>query len=213
MGGFGSGRTSSRDLIENTYTLDLPSMCRRGLIKEGKIGRGRLVWSRGPDLCASVGYAYSLLDPTEAGLKLRFSRRRNDGSSHEISQLIRLTFTEPHYGGRRWWMICPFSGRRVAKLYLPHNGDGFASREVWHLAYRSQRLDKRGEVFDRLFRLQRTLGCDEQWGAEPQRPQGMWRSTFARKFNRYLELDAQCAALTEAMLSDIRKRMVSPDVV
>lgn len=206
MGGFGSGRTSGRGLVEDACSIDFPGMCRRGFIKDGESGRGRLEWIRGSDRCASIGYAYNLLDPTEAGLKLRFSRRRNDGTRHVISQLIRLTFTEPHYGGRRWWMICPFSGRRVAKLYLPHNGDSFASREVWQLAYRSQRLDERGEAFSRLFRLQRTLGCDEQWGAEPQRPQGMWRSTFARKFNRYLELDEQCAALMEVMLSDFRKR-------
>jgi hypothetical protein len=208
MGGFGSGRTSSRGLIEEAYSFDLPSMCRRGLIKDGESGRGRLAWSRGSDRCASISYAYSLLDPTGAGLKLRFSSRRNDGSRHVINQLIQLTFTEPHYGGRRWWMICPFSGRRVAKLYLPHSCDTFASREVWDLAYTSQRQDERGKVFGRLFRLQRTLGCDERWGAEPQRPQGMWRSTFARKFNRYLELDEQCAAATEAMLSDFRKRDV-----
>jgi hypothetical protein len=206
MGGFGSGRTSGRGLIEDAYSLDLPSMCRRGLIKDGQSGRGRLKWSCGTDRCLSVGYAFSLLDPTEAGLKITFSRRRNDGTRHVITQLIQLTFTEPNYGGRRWWMICPFSGRRVAKLYLPHGGDYFASREEWDLAYTSQRQDERGAVFGRLSRLQRTLGCEERWGAEPQRPQGMWRSTFARKFNRYLELDAQCAARMEAMLSDFRMR-------
>ena len=41
---------------------------------------------------------------------------------------VRLVTTEPTYGGRRWWFLCPLARqdggppRRVAKLYLPPGG-------------------------------------------------------------------------------------------
>ena len=33
-----------------------------------------------------------------------------------------------HYGGRRWWWICPVSGRRATKLLLPPGATVFAHR-------------------------------------------------------------------------------------
>ena len=101
-------------------------------------------------------------------------------------------------------MICPFGGKRVAKLYLPPGGDTFAAREEWRLAYRSERADQREKAFQRLFRLQRQLGCEEQWGAEPTRPKGMWRKTFQAKFREYRQLDARCAAMTRLLIDEVR---------
>jgi hypothetical protein len=43
----------------------------------------------------------------------------------------------PHYGGRRWWFICPIKKIRVAKLYLPPGATQFASRKAHDLTYRS----------------------------------------------------------------------------
>ena len=53
------------------------------------------------------------------------------GERKDVRQTVRLTFTRPNYGGKRWWMLCPVSGRRVGKLYLPPGGDVFASRQAW----------------------------------------------------------------------------------
>ena len=45
--------------------------------------------------------------------------------------------TRPHFGGLRWWFVCPRSGRRAAKLHLPPGGKYFAHREAYGLTYRS----------------------------------------------------------------------------
>lgn len=111
-----------------------------------------------------------------------------------MEQRIALVFTVPHYGGRRWWMLCPFTGRRVAKLHLPPGAGKFACRKAWRLPYRSQRVAHRDRPFEKLFRLQRKLGSDEGWEAGLRRPKGMWQRTYELHWERYLELDAHCAA-------------------
>jgi hypothetical protein len=121
----------------------------------------------------------------------------------EVAQHIPLTFTVPHYGGRRWWMIC--DGQRVAKLYKPPCGSSFGSREAWRLAYNSQREDARARAFGRLSRLQRKLRCEERWGVEPSRPKGMWRSKYHRLIAALREADVRCLALMESTVSELRR--------
>jgi hypothetical protein len=54
---------------------------------------------------------------------------------------VRLAVTRPHFGGCRWWFLCPLivndrpCGRRVAKLYL--RGKYFGCRHCHDLTYTS----------------------------------------------------------------------------
>lgn len=157
MGGWGSGRTREHHLVDDALTLNLPLMLRRGLVKKGRSGRQMLRFRFGGERCASIRLAYDLTDPYESWLRLNYTRTFHDGGRTRVEQLIRLTYTEPNFGGRRWWMVCPSDGRRVAKLYLPPGGDTFASREEWRLVYRSQREEKMGRTLERLSRLKDRL--------------------------------------------------------
>jgi hypothetical protein len=74
-----------------------------------------------------------------------------------------MVTTPCRFGGSRWWWVCPATGRRVGKLYLPNGGTRFFSRGLgaYRLAYASQR---RGRV-DRMHngcrrRPYRRLGVD-----------------------------------------------------
>jgi hypothetical protein len=90
-------------------------------------------------------------------------------------------------------MLCPFTGRRVSKLHMPPGGGKFASRQAWQLGYQSQRVAHRDRLVEKLFRIQRKLGCTEGWEAGLLRPKGMWNRTFERHWDQYLELDEQCS--------------------
>src|SRR5690606_1492019 len=70
-------------------------------------------------------------------LTLGHARRNGDGS--DVRYQVQLVQTLPNYGGVRWWFVCPRSGRRVAKLYLPRGGTYFWSRKAYGLGYRCQR--------------------------------------------------------------------------
>ena len=139
MGGYGSGRRAARPTVEDSLTIDVGLALRRGWLRPRATGTGSLSWTQNSDPYASIGYSYDLIHSEGAWLVLTFAVSRDGGQRVSVNQRIALVYTQPTYGGRRWWMICPLTGRRVAKLYLPPGGDRFASRTFWGLSYRSQR--------------------------------------------------------------------------
>lgn len=194
MGGYGSGRQGGRLLAEEALRIDIAWMLRKGLAVEGAQKRGSLRWTCGGQPSGDVSYRCDMRDLENAELELRFTvTTRATDSAKSYIQRIRLTHTRPHLGGRRWWMHCPRNGSRVRMLFAPAGGEMFASRKAWGIAYRSQRQTKRDNLFERLFRLQRRLGCEEGWEMPIRRPKGMHYRTYARLEEQYWQLDAQCA--------------------
>jgi hypothetical protein len=203
MGGWGSGRHGGRPTIEDGLTVDLGLMLRRGWARDGAAGTGTLSWSSNGAPVAKIQHHFEMTDPENAHLTLTYTRTPRSGAPEKVEQRIRLTWTRPNYGGRRWWMICPYSGRRVSKLHLPPGGDRFASRLAWRLNYQSQRSAHRDRPFDRLFRLQRRLGSYEGWEAGLRKPKGMWAKTYEHHWANYLQLDAQCAVAAMRMIGGL----------
>ena len=109
-----------------------------------------------------------------------------------MRQEVRLVSTQPHYGGKRWWMQCPYGGGRCAKLFLPCNGDRFASRKAWRVGYQSQRQSWHDAPFERLSRLQRKLGSREGYDHYPRRPKGMWHRAYERHLDEFWSIHDQC---------------------
>lgn len=208
MGGWGSGRRSERPVKEDGLTIDLALMLRSGWMAEGRSGTGRLTWSNASGWSASISYSYNLIDAECASLTLEYRNKRN-GEWTSRNQHIRLIYTVPPYGGRRWWMACPVRGNRVGKLYLPDGGDIIAGRKAWGIAYRSQRSQSRDRAFERLFAIQRRLECPEGWEQPIWRPKGMWRRTFERLEQRYWELDAECSIEMMSAFAIIRGNTTS----
>lgn len=204
MGGWGSGRQGGTPTVEAGLTIDLALLLRRGWIKDRHASAGQLTWKSDGEQIATISHNYCLLYPDDAWLKLQYRNKRS-GEWVSREQRIRLSFTEPNFGGRRWWMHCPVSGKRVGKLHLPPGGDIFASREAWRLGYRIQRVAKHDRIFEQLFRLQRKLGCDAGWEAGLYRPKGMHRKTFDRHLARYCELEEGCDAVMAPVLALMRK--------
>ena len=205
MGGWGSGRYGGRPTADASLRIDLAWMLRTGRAREGAWLSGSLNWTCGGQPSGSIGYQAIMDDPGEERLALSYTRGSGD-DREQVRQTVRLCFTVPNYGGKRWWMICPFRHIRVGKLYLPPGGDRFASRQAWRLGYQCQRDAARDRPFERLFRLQRKLGSYQGWEAGLQRPKGMWQRTFDRHMGRYWELDAECAVEMAAMLGRLGRR-------
>ena len=204
MGGYNSGRHDGKALAEQAKRIDLNWMLRTSRLKPGQQGRSLLSWTRGDTPCGSIAYDYDLRNPADAWLTLRFTTTRHgDPMGIDHVQRVRLSFTQPHFGGRRWWMHCPQTGERVAKLYCPAGENLFAGRQAWKLAYQSQRAAPRDKPFDRLNRLQRRLGCREGYEAYISRPKGMWHRTFARHLARYERISADCDSVWNDMAAQL----------
>jgi hypothetical protein len=95
---------------------------------------------------------------------------------------VSMVATPCPYGGLRWWWICPTTGRRVQKLYLPNGGTRFLSRgpDAYRLAYASQRHGLVDRMHARNRRLYARLGTDyggllnDSWPPKPKRMR--WRT-------------------------------------
>jgi hypothetical protein len=185
--------------VEDCLTLDLAQLMRLGPMRDGLAGDGFLEWRQGGQAIGSIRFRLDLRDAEAARLVLAYCIGM-DGNRRKVSQSIRLAFTVPQFGGRRWWMLCPMTGERVGCLHLPPGGDRFASRKAWGLSYRMERLPALDRRFDRLARLRRRLDNADDWAALPARRKGMWRRTHERNLARLAALDASCgAAVLELM--------------
>lgn len=202
MGGWGSGRQDGRPTADTCFRIDLAWMLRKRLAKAGAYCSGTLRWTRGGEPSGSIGYVAAMNEPGSERLELTYTRTRS-GEEKRERQTVMLTWTVPNFGGKRWWMLCPFNGERVGKLYLPPGGDIFASRTAWRLGYHSQRIVERDAVFERLFRLQSKLGSPEGYESPLFKPKGMWQRTWQRHLDEYWQLDAQCARELMAMAKRI----------
>ena len=69
-----------------------------------------------------------------------------------------LDRTEMANGGRRWWFLCPRTGRRTTKLFLPNDGWHFWSRHGYGLGYACQREDRFSRLQRRAAKLNSQLG-------------------------------------------------------
>ena len=192
MGGYNSGRRGRPCTLNDCLVIALPLLMRRGCVRQGRIGDQTLRWSRNGQQIGAIEILSDLTDPRAATLSLFYHYSENGRHARVVTQRLALTTTAPPFGGLRWWMVCPITGRRAAKLYKPPACDRFAGRRAWNLGYESQRVAKENQPFEKLYRLQRKLGSEECWQSSPRRPKGMWRRTFEQHWAEYVRLDHQC---------------------
>ena len=101
--------------------------------------------------------------------------------THKSDYWIRLETTPQPFGGRRWWFVCPRTGKRAAKLHLPDGAFTFASRQAYRLAYACQREPAHYRALRRAFKLRGKLGAEGGIGDYVEKPKWMRRRTYDRK--------------------------------
>jgi hypothetical protein len=104
-----------------------------------------------------------------------------------VTDRIQLAWTAPTYGGRRWWFLCPRTGRRTTKLFLPNGGWHFWSRQAYGPGCACQREDRFGRLQRRAAMLNRQLGGEGwgTWDTPPKKPKWMRWRTYERKYERW----------------------------
>lgn len=194
MGGYGSGRHAGRPTIEaaRSLTLDVNRVA-------------RLVRKHVPSLSGNQKVAVEwkaswpqLEARSPSGTLVVFLTLGRDRGHAEFvfnvdhvthrtgprNQRVELESTPCHFGGVRWWWVCPMSGRRCAKLYLPNGGNLFAGRGrgAYQMAYASQNAGAMANSHCRIARLHRRLGHEYTSLPDypPDRPKWMRHRTYDR---------------------------------
>jgi len=192
VGGYNSGRSGGRPTVEGSLTLDLNKLMRDQTVRAGQRSAGSLSWHNvvTGEPTASIRYAASL-GSQSGSLRLVYRTTNHwTGETRDMDWVLELTTTSQHFGGRRWWFLCPKTGARVTKLHLPPGAQTFGSRTAYRLGYRSQRETPRDRALNRAFKLRRGLGAKGGIGDHIPKPKWMRWGTFGREVEKIAEAEA-----------------------
>ncbi len=144
---------SKKDTVEDGTKLNIFKLKEFGLL--GGYRSNTLTWTRSlSGHKSSVGIVVDVMD--EPYVKLNYTFTDHDsGEKTDYDYKIQLTTTPCHYGGVRYWFICPLvrnglpCGRRVGTLFLSSGCKYFGCRHCYDLSYESRnecRLGRFGQM-------------------------------------------------------------------
>ena len=184
MGGSGSGgwcRWNNKSVVSSYLEISVSRMVIWGKIQQGNITNGNLHWSMRGEKFAEISCNVNTWDSPPT-MTLRYTNTSGrTGEKTELNYPVYLTTTIPHYGGVRWWFLCPAKGcgKRVGNIY---GGKIFACRTCHNLAYESQNQTAPFRLLDQAQNVHRKLeGNMDWWGVTPPKPKGMHQKTYDRK--------------------------------
>ena len=184
MGGSRSGRHGGRPTIEATAAFVLSAAILKRLSPgSAASASGSVTYAGG----FKVDFRFAGAGAGGPYIELRHTIRAQD--EREIRYRVDLVATCPSYGGLRWWWVCPRTGRRAFKLYLPLGGLQFWSRRAYGLDYASQRETPRDRMFRRARKLQLAIDRDCGPWDTPQRPKWMRQHTYRQRLRAWLRLE------------------------
>jgi hypothetical protein len=184
VGGFGSGRYGGTVTAEGTASYVLPVGTVTRILQMDQCLTGTIAFDEGR---FPIGITINASDPVDAFIELTHRTRDDREGDRIVRDGIRLIWTVPTYGGRRWWFACPKTGQRTTKLFLPNGGWHFWSRKAYDLGYACQREDRFGRLQRRAAMLNRQLGGDgwAGWDSPPIKPKWMRWRTYERRYERW----------------------------
>ena len=132
----------------------------------------------------------SLRWPKIRRLRTSQSRIELELRNHACFQLIPVSWTQCHLGGRRPWLHCAHCNRRVGKLFRGLGGY-FCRPCLGNPIYASQSKSTGARRHFEACKLRLRLGGDASLTTPfPERPRGMHRKTYVRLRSRALALEA-----------------------
>jgi hypothetical protein len=189
MGGYGSGRSGGGPTVESALRLDIDSMLRWRAIRPGFHITGEMTLNLYDDKI-DVKFESNVGKAGDGWLRLRYEMTDYWSCEElEIEDKIYLATTRPHFGGLRWWFVCPRLNRRARKLYLPLGGRHFWSRRAYRLAYASQRETDFDRALRRARKLYDRLGGDPADDEYPDKPKRMRWRTYNRLMDKLVAAD------------------------
>lgn len=214
MGGLGSGRRAGRPVVEDVLCLEVNLLRREGLLRAGPQRSGVISWHRAftGEVSNSVAFRIQTAD-ARGTLALLFEMTSADGSTASIHCCVDLRATLQQFGGQRWWFICPLSGRRVIKLYLPSGSRTFASRHAHRLGYLSQREMPQDRALSKTYKARERLGSVGGVGDYIERPKRMHRRTFERELAKINEAEAALELQTKLFVERVGRKTLRSGLV
>lgn len=176
-------RWNKKSLVQNYLALDMAKISKQTDLEQS--ASYTWVWRRTDATTAPEAKICVEVHPNQ-GLHLSYSYAGESISPY----LVPITTTQPYYGGKRYWFLCPKKTcqRRVRVLYA---GKHFLCRHCQNLTYATAQTGGKlaPAIENRLAWLGRRLGIrSEVWEGLPAKPLGMHRDTYMKLTREYLDL-------------------------
>jgi len=183
MGGYGSGNyyRSKKMVLEDCLCLDINRMVKQGSIQPDTYCNGSWIWTVKDtgEQTSSISYTSDTRDPRNMYLNVRYTIVSTD-EKHDYN--IQIECTQLHFGGHRYWFVCPYTGRRVTKLYGAHGADKYGSRHAFNLSYASQSENRTDRAFRKRWKILDKLDGEYD---DLIKPKGMHWKTYERLTDKY----------------------------
>ncbi len=195
MGGYGSGRNgfSTTAKVDEGLKLDINKLKRDGMLALNSWQSGSLAWTRvgTGEETGSIGYETNTLDKNDMWMRVHYTHTSHyNDEPNKMDYKIKLETTQPNYGGKRLWFICPLTHERAGVLFSPPGSKWFASRHAYNLKYQSQSRSAHDRAIDRMWKLKNRLGGDEYL----RKQKGMHWKTFERMVEEIHDAEEMCDA-------------------
>ncbi|MBT7039973.1 MAG: hypothetical protein HN921_09020 [Bacteroidetes bacterium] len=158
MGGYGSGQRYGyvKRLVEDGYTFSISTIQENVKVIDLNGGKhfGSISCSIGGERKANMIYVIQKEDILEVEVSYTITDKLTQDRK-VIEYPIRIETTNPNFGGKRYWFLCPLivDGNpclnHVGKLYLPPGSQYFGCRKCHDLTYTSCRESHK---WDSMFR-------------------------------------------------------------
>jgi hypothetical protein len=192
-------------MVEDCKSVSMSFLRKNGFLQGFR--SGRVVWkNRMGEETASMDVAVSTLHG-DSYMRLWYTMTdRNTGQETDLDYRVQLVTTPCHFGGVRWWFICPLSpngvycGRRVGVLYRAPRADYYGCRHCYDLSYESRNesqsspLGRMGYLFTLGRRREKFLDGMARW---------TYRGKPTRKARRLHALETQISNYSRRCLADL----------
>lgn len=183
----GRGVWNRKTRVDEARSIDVLDLQRKGVFCKGPTWSWTASWSQNSEVVASISYRVEFGDNDPIGLRFMYTITENDTcEKKEYNYITPVVSTPCHFGGRRWWFICPLSlngracRRRCRIVYLPSDAGYFGCRECYQLTYESRQRHREAfyEGFEKPYMaakaVREALAKTRSW----EKKDLLWRKLF-----------------------------------
>ena len=184
--------------IESALTLDLPAMFAKGAVCPDCATWGTWRWFRDGEQVAGIDYSGELEDD-RGELTLKYTLPAEADSRRPVTYVLRLSSRPLTFGGRYWYLHCPYTGRAARKLYKFGGIEKFCHRtEIQPLpTYYCQRVSGHDRIVAQRWAIRKRVG-DRISTLSDELIKPRW--TRRRTFEEYAARDADLAVREESYM-------------
>ena len=180
----GRGVWNRKNRVDEVRSIDILDLQCKDVFSKGSALSWTTSWSRNGEVVASISYRVEAGENGPSGLCFIYTITDNySGEKKDYNYIIPVVSTPCHFGGKRWWFICPLivngrsCQRRCRIVYMPPGSEYFGCRECHQLTYESRQRhrEKYYERFEKPYKTVESAQKQYEKARSWKKKEKIWR--------------------------------------